>query len=411
MVRNLPALDHFEVRVEKDTIAFTETSKIFVQAKDAEGQDIELDGSTLLKFELLGEWAYGTFIKPSGDTLKTTPVELENIRYDDARSGKVQVAAVAANPEVSAQPLVRVSLMDDETKSGEEKIVVVEQRLRIVMGAPLDVQPVIPPATVNAPRAENRKPFTVRLTRAGQPVPNHQFRLTTDYVDGSGGHDHLVPRRTDSRENYGHFILVRTGGHHERPYEGQTQADGQERFDYVASIWGDLMKISVESVVNRLLKDSVTVAERVPGLIGLGPGQHYELVGAPHNHAGTNDPCRHAPPTSQHSRNHFGTAALISAIQNIAASYDSLDPGVRLRINDMSLPLGGLFDFENSWQVPHREHRVGRNADIGFSGIGSNGRCIERLNLQRLSEIIETYTDDDPYTHRGDSPHYHIRVR
>src|SRR3990172_1880955 len=51
-------LDHFLVTLEKDTVAFTELSKIFLQAKNAQNQDITLDPSTLLKFELSGEIAY-----------------------------------------------------------------------------------------------------------------------------------------------------------------------------------------------------------------------------------------------------------------------------------------------------------------------------------------------------------------
>jgi len=55
-------LDHFLVTLEKDTVAFTELSKIFVQAKNADNEDITLDPSTLLKFDLAGESVYGTFI-------------------------------------------------------------------------------------------------------------------------------------------------------------------------------------------------------------------------------------------------------------------------------------------------------------------------------------------------------------
>jgi hypothetical protein len=168
-------------------------------------------------------------------------------------------------------------------------------------------------------------------------------------------------------------------------------------------------------MADETIRDTVNLIVKVPDLVELGTGEQYELVGAPNNHAGTNDPCRPDPPKSEHSRNHFGTGALIAAIQSIAAAYESLHPGVRLRVNDISLEQGGLFDNFNDWiyhpNQTHGEHRNGKSADIAFSGINSNKDCVQRLALQDLSELIEQYTDDDTYMHHGDKPHYHIRVR
>jgi len=45
-------LDHFALTLEKDTLAFTETSKIFVQAKDVDDRDIEFDADALLKLSV-----------------------------------------------------------------------------------------------------------------------------------------------------------------------------------------------------------------------------------------------------------------------------------------------------------------------------------------------------------------------
>jgi hypothetical protein len=227
----------------------------------------------------------------------------------------------------------------------------------------------------------------------------------------SGGHDHNDPVLPDSQQGgfYGQ-------GRERNPLTLTTDSTGRAVVDsLVASQIAGQYIITASLAADATAKDTVNLTVQVPRLIPLAGGTHYEMVGAPHNYAATNDPCRPEPPTSQHSRNHFGATALITAVQNIAAAYDSLHLGVRLRINDMSLEYGGLFDNLNNWRyVPrrsHYEHRLGKNVDIAFSGISSNAGCIERLNLQHLSEIIETYTDDDTYTHWGDSPHYHIRVR
>jgi hypothetical protein len=72
--------------------------------------------------------------------------------------------------------------------------------------------------------------------------------------------------------------------------------------------------------------------------------------------------------TTQHPSpsNHWSRDALISAIQATAADYSSrvIATGLTLGINDMSLPLGGLFDWHGNWGPPHALHRKGCSVDI-----------------------------------------------
>jgi murein endopeptidase len=131
-------------------------------------------------------------------------------------------------------------------------------------------------------------------------------------------------------------------------------------------------------------------------------GQNYVLVGAPNS----SDPCRPVPPTSLHFNNHFGTSGLNNAIKKIAKEYAALNAGIKLRINDMSLEYGGLFDVRNNWSSPHKGHRKGLNVDIGFSGLDKNDRCVA-LNKQNLYGKILKATKKEPYTH---TDHYHIKV-
>lgn len=142
---------------------------------------------------------------------------------------------------------------------------------------------------------------------------------------------------------------------------------------------------------------------RVPGLVELGKGEHYILVGAPDDV----DPCPHNV-TSLHYRNHFGTNSLLQAIEKIAAKYDSLNPGIILRINHMSLEKGGLFDINNNWRPAHSEHRIGQNADIGFKGINQATQCVD-LELEVLRRIINRFTTGPTLEHRGSHPHFHLR--
>ncbi|MBM4160694.1 MAG: hypothetical protein FJ217_06315 [Ignavibacteria bacterium] len=183
VIRTAPLVDHFEVRPEPEEIAFTESSKIFVQAKDANDQDIEFDENELLTFTLLGESAYGTYTLPTGDTVKMYPVEVRDVRYGDARMGAITFAAV--------------SLQSDPLRFGQKPIVVLEKTLRIVMIGLQEVRPFVP-NDIHVPRSGSlslRTEFRVQLTRGGAQVAGHSFRLTSDYLDGSGGHDHVALRR------------------------------------------------------------------------------------------------------------------------------------------------------------------------------------------------------------------------
>jgi len=252
------------------------------------------------------------------------------------------------------------------------------------------------------------------MTRGGKPVTGHPFRLTTEYVDSSGGHDHFADRRNVNftRENYGHFILTRTNGHIDRPYQGETQLNGIEEFHYAASIWGDSMRIKIESTqLPKLLNDSVTIAERVPDLELLPERDSYVRVGGTDEHRG--------PPDFIEDRNHYGTATLIEDVTAIADSFAVEYENHRLRINDMSLPFGGAFDINGNWEQDviepncrqpgfgHCGHRRGQNADISFQLINPRGQQVVMTGRQRLLLLqIITLIAGAPYQH---SSHLHVQ--
>lgn len=375
-------LDHFDVTFEHDTVAFTESSKIFVQAKNAIDQNFTLHSETLLTLSVETSEEYGTFIDRNGDTLKTTPVRLESVPYGDLRTGLIQFAAVKRNPDSVLTCRVCVELQGDESKNGDTTIAVVEQTLKILMDAPFEVLPTKLLGDQNQQATgSNRKPFTVRLTRNSRPVPSHHFVLTTDYVDRTGGHDHTTPRRrsthqTQTRANYGYFILQRTNGIVDRPHNGTTQNDGQERFDYVASMFGDSMRIVVASadlVMRKFLRDSVTIAEKVPDLQLLGPGPNYDLIGGRCEHHGPGGVGACSTPNN----NHWGTAVVVASMQNIATEYHALFPnGQQFHINDMSLPFGGRFDIFGRWEgySHHQYHRQGTDVDVQSTTIPDDDR-------------------------------------
>jgi hypothetical protein len=149
------------------------------------------------------------------------------------------------------------------------------------------------------------------------------------------------------------------------------------------------------------------VRVEVPGLVELreDPAK-YVRVGTPNSHAGTNDPCtpQAQAQTSRHFESFYGLPKLKEAVEQIAATMWQ-QTGILLRVNDMSLPLGGLFDIDNNWTTDHKTHRVGRHVDIGFRGV-RNAVCAEydRRLLQR--EIFRATTRDAVI----ESNHFHAYI-
>jgi len=364
-------LDHFAVTLEKDTIAFTEMTRIFVQAKDKDSNNVELDGSKRLSFEIETNDEFGTFIDYQGDTLKANPVILRDVLYQDAKDGWIRFAAVKKNPDSVVACRIRVVLQEDDTKTGWREIPVVEQTLKIVMIEPREVRPSIPTEDRDAAMMRlRRKPFEVQMTRSGKPVADHPFRLRSDYVRGSGGHDHgdtPTVVRENNNDNYGYFTAGQATTRL-RPLENQTGADGRFSATYHASIWGDTMKVYLESrdpKKERFLKDSVTVVEKVSGLINfrnLASNGRWTLSQTPTGE-------------TRHVDNNWCTQVFADSIRlaiqqfyNWSLSEEGGGRAIVVSLNDMSLLFGGRFDISGTWDgrdsQQHLYHRIGTSVDV-----------------------------------------------
>ena len=364
VVKKKEALDHFKVWFEKDTIAFTESSKIYVQAKDAHDADIALDESKLLIISVETNQDYGTFIDKNGDTLKTTPVKLENIPYGDVKAGLIRFAAVRKNPDTVVTCKTSVALQSEVTKNSDSTIVVVEQTLRIVMSEPRQVRPSIPTEDGDTARVRQRKKaFEVKVTRGGKPVVHHSFRLSSIYMDTTGGHDHDTTRqvrRPQNDDNYGYFLTGQSTNHR-WPLDTVTSSEGKFSVIYYASIFGDSMRIIVssnDSSKMNFLRDSVTIVEKVDSLQLLRDGADYDLIGGTCQH--------HGPPYSlTEDNNHWATDSTMIRLQRIARAWHEKFPlELILQINDISLHYGGKFDVEGKWANAHERHRLGNSVDL-----------------------------------------------
>lgn len=108
------------------------------------------------------------------------------------------------------------------------------------------------------------------------------------------------------------------------------------------------------------------VTAKWPDLIEMGPGSDYSLVGQ----------------TSAHSSNHWARSEVRDALVAAAAQLKQTSPSCSpMKVNDIALPWGGLFDIgpvhfdpckgEDSgnshsswWSTDHVEHRTGQQADV-----------------------------------------------
>lgn len=125
-------LDHFQVTLQPDTIAQSETATITVQAKDNGNNNISIPNETPLKLALdtNGE-LLGNFIAPNGSQAKS----LAGIAYGDARAGKVKYIANGDLPDSTQQMMITVSKSDDATINGTGSVVVLKVSVEILNAA------------------------------------------------------------------------------------------------------------------------------------------------------------------------------------------------------------------------------------------------------------------------------------
>ena len=107
----------------------------------------------------------------------------------------------------------------------------------------------------------------------------------------------------------------------------------------------------------------------------------------------------------------LGAALIVTALQGVADSFRVAFPGFRLRINDLSLPNGGKFEIDGSWNAAtdHQEHRTGGNADVALSAYNNVGHEVQLTSRQqtRLLDLITILSGREPLN-ESNRNHYHI---
>lgn len=76
------------------------------------------------------------------------------------------------------------------------------------------------------------------------------------------------------------------------------------------------------------------------------------------------------------------TVNAATGLQKAATFYiNTYNPGQKVCINDMALPIGGKFDIHDNWQLPHISHDQGTAADVAAVAGQCPSAYIVNLNL------------------------------
>ncbi len=208
----------------------------------------------------------------------------------------------------------------------------------------------------------------------GQNVPNCSITFSLAENEESGGHNHTGGRplgeMSPSSGNSGPTAILET------TYKAP-EVSGIVTLDATGSAPGF-----------GFFQSTFTIHVRVPGLQGMPPGANYALVGS-FGEPGV---------TSRHTSNHYGLPAMNSMLITLANRYAGAFPGEKIRINDMSLVDGGLFDINNNWLPDHKSHRFGTDADIPF---------VPKLSRQEFRRMILEVGIGKIITERT---HLHLRM-
>jgi len=225
----------------------------------------------------------------------------------------------------------------------------------------------------------------IKVTNGDQPQANQSVKITITRIERSGGHDH--PNSSDLTL-WGRISINGVKGN---PVTAYTDQNGEITTEEIrASEFGGeyLIEASLESKPG--IKDKVSFIVKVPGLNLLPENSSYIKTGGTEKHFG--------PPIYQTDNNHWVDSIALSSlvsgtVEFLQATWNRNQE--RMRINDIGLPFGGLFDINGTWRNPHISHRTGKDVDI------ENGN-----RLLRLQEVLNNkgwaYIPEGP----GFYPHF-----
>jgi hypothetical protein len=252
-----------------------------------------------------------------------------------------------------------------------------QRSIKISLGSPTIAPFNKSPVKGQLPPSTNLDNVTIAVSDpTGNPVPNYALDLVVVPVDlmMSAGHNH-----TNTASAPTGVLFDSSGTFADTCVTG---AAGEPcALFYAPDVVSGVFAIAATSVADSNITAKANIKVGVSGLLPLQSQASYRLTGAFPNTSG-----------SMHTANHYSQPYMSVAVPQIAGIYLNLESGSSgpqptLGINDMSLPLGGIFDIDNLWDNAkgHNLHRSGTSVDIDHAdGSGLN------LNLVLLDYLMHS---------------------
>ncbi len=200
-------------------------------------------------------------------------------------------------------------------------------------------------------------------------------------------------------------------------FEGETNSQGDLTLTYFSPPVGGQVNLKVTPVNQTLAPGSQNQAQilmRVPGLELLPDDSIlYTKTGGTYDHPGPCPPEYSDVPSECDSEtnyvigypgidtDHYGVPVFDQDIVQIVNDFKngvtikgktySGFPNETFLINDMSLPLGGLFDYTGDWVPPHIYHDLGLSCDINLANEPLNSSMNLGPEAKLLKRIIHRY--------------------
>jgi len=263
--------------------------------------------------------------------------------------------------------------------------------------------------------------LTIRVTCERVPIQNAELRVKVEAVDKSGGHDHSDDDRPRGKID---GVKVPKDG---LTLKAKTDADGKIKFKYAAPLTGNvdpagygtynigiagIYKLTAKSIrFPETSSEPAAIESKVDALVDGSGSAAYDLIGQ----------------TAAHKLNSYFSPGTLDAFGQLAADFSQTEqdheqqlqqcqkppapppapwfaPPVKVSLNDIALPSGGIFDLDSDWQPSHFTHNKGEGGDFNrFDWITGTGKdcdatctCTASVNkrawlLHTLLEAGESY--------------------
>ncbi len=222
---------------------------------------------------------------------------------------------------------------------------------------------------------------TVEVASSLQPYSG----LTTLWVEEipySGGHNHIGRPliRLPEIHHLSPDSLTSLGGDFTTAYHDTCKYGGNYR----------IVSSYVSGFQSYIANDTLSIY--VPGLVVLPESTAWEWTG--------ND-------TLEHTNNHYIYSGWEQNFRDIVSYFYELCEGdtnvpsnILLKVNDISLPRGGLYDYNLTWHRPHQGHRAGYSGDLSFNNFNVTHPAREYLiQACRDEGGRDPVTDYDDHIH------------